>query len=111
MATFRKESFYVMCRLDNGNIGAVKQNGFTDGEFNYYQSKDGWHCIDKDTGLSLLRGAVSSRKLAYDEGRSNKEKLASYMQTKDYQNKVLEFYNAKVKCGAYVFLHDVEGQK
>ena len=104
MATFRKQTFYTMRRLDNGDIGAIKEDGFTDGEFYYYNGKDGWYCIDPDTGLSLLTGAVANRKLAYEEGHKNSKRLEDYKNSKKYQQQLLAFYHAKVKCGAYVFL-------
>ena len=80
MATFRKETFYTMRRLDDGSVGAVCVNGWTDGEYNYYSVKNSysnlstWFAIDK--------------------------------KTERYNEQVMQFYRAKIKAGAIVLLNN-----
>ena len=49
----KKADFYTMVRENGKNI-AKQQNGYTDGNFNYYKNQYGtWHAIHPENGLSV----------------------------------------------------------
>lgn len=110
MATFRKETFYTMRRLDDGSVGSVRVNGWTDGEYNYYSVKNPysnlstWFAIDKDSGLNVFSG--TSRNEVRQKVLNNLDKINEYKKTERYNEQVMQFYRAKVKAGAIVFLNN-----
>lgn len=110
MAIFRKETFYTMRRLDDGSVGAVRVNGWTDGEYNYYSVKNSysglstWFAIDKDSGLKVFSG--KSKNEARQKVLDNLDKINDYKKTERYNKQVMQFYNAKVKVGAIMVLNN-----
>lgn len=101
MATFRKTKFYTMRILNDGSIGAVRKNGWTDGEYNYYSIKNPysglstWYAIDKDSGLSVFNGTSINE--VRQKVLDNLDKINDYKKTERYNEQVIQFYNAKVK--------------
>ncbi len=58
----KKTVFYSMIRKDGQNV-AKRQNGYTDGTYNYYKGEFGtWYAIQPETGLSIY--SSSTRKTA-----------------------------------------------
>lgn len=65
----KKTAFYSMVRENGKNI-AKQQNGYTDGQYNYYKNQYGvWHAIHPENGLSICtdttRKAAAARAATY----------------------------------------------
>ena len=95
----KKCQFFSMIR--EGNKRTVKmQNGYTDGEFNYYSPCRGsWHCIDPQTGLSIAYG--TTREKAQQLIKNTKDRFENAKSTDTYQKSVklfaeLRLYGGKV---------------
>lgn len=71
--SFKKCTFYSV--ITHGRKKkAVKHEGYTDGEFNYYKTEHGyWYCIEPNTGLSIV--CSESRKKAYEYKEENKKRV------------------------------------
>ena len=69
----KKHQFFSMVRGANGKPTVKMQNGFTDGEFNYYRERPSvWHCIDPKTGLSIAEGSTKEKAQQAAEGSRDK---------------------------------------
>ena len=103
---WRKTEFRSMVRSMEGPIVAMKQSGWTDGEYNYYMDKsDGqkcWFVIDPMTGLSITKGVTKEH--AYEKVHSEKvqKDFENYTKTELYTKKVSDWYKLQVECGAIV---------
>ena len=91
----KKHQFFSRVRGD-GNAPTVKmQNGFTDGEFNYYRERPSvWHCIDPKTGLSIAQG--STKEKAQIAAEFVAEKFDRVQKEPRYQKLVEEFRDARL---------------
>lgn len=86
----KKASFYSYHRKCGGRI-AIFHEGYDDGTFYYYKSEDGWYCIDKLSGLSILKSHCNTKAEAYEEAHSEKtRKLYSNVKEQDWYKKAIE---------------------
>lgn len=94
----KKHQFFSMVR-DNGKKTVKMQNGYTDGEFNYYSTGRGsWHCIDPKTGLSIAYG--STREKAQQAAKSVADRFEEAKSTATYEKAVEQF--AKLRLTAKI---------
>lgn len=94
----KKASFYSYHRQSGGKA-AVLHEGYDDGTFYYYKSKDNWFCIDKVSGLCITNGGLHTREEAYKEAHSE-EIMKFYLNAKEqkwYKEAVKDFENAKME--------------
>lgn len=100
-----KSTFYTMTTK-----GIKKQNGYSDGKWNYYKGLDKnddcekWFAIDPLTGLSVCSG--TSRDNAKDNAYTQEiiHKFSVFQKTKKYTEFVNNFYNAQVGAGIIIVL-------
>ena len=84
----KKIQFFSMITGENGKPTIKMQNGFTDGEFNYYSERRGkWHCIDPKSGLSIATGGTKEKA----------QRAAEYVTDKFEQAKSTEYYKRRKK--------------
>lgn len=95
----KKVSFYSYHRKCGGRT-ALLHEGYDDGTFYYYNSKDGWYCIDKLSGLSVLKHSCSTKAEAYEEAHLNEtmDLLSKVTHEEWYKNVVQEFAKARMEA-------------
>ena len=95
----KKTSFYSYHR-QNGTKIARLHEGYDDGTFYYYYSEYGWYCIDKLSGLSVLKYGCSTKEEAYEKAYSNEtmDLLSKVKHEEWYKNTVQEFTKARMEA-------------
>lgn len=57
----KRYKFFSMIR-EGGKVTVKEQNGYTDGEFNYYSPCRGtWFCVDPQSGLAVATGSTKEK--------------------------------------------------
>ena len=97
-----KTTFRTLARNKDGEIAAIKKDGFTDNDFNYYRGKDGWFAIDPLSGLSVYKGKTKKETIDFVHSADFVVKFNDKKKTADYIQKVAFFYKKQVECGAIV---------
>ena len=95
--------FSMIC--EGGKSTVKMQNGYTDGEFNYYSARRGyWYCIDPQTGLSIASG--STKEKAQQLIKDNIDRFENVKSTEYYKKCVEQF--AKLRLYGGEVAKDVE---
>lgn len=86
----KKCQFFSKVTGENGKPTVKMQNGFTDGEFNYYSDRRGhWYCIDPKTGMSIATG--STKEKAQQNAKNVAEKFEKVQVNERYKKMCNEF--------------------
>lgn len=86
----KKCQFFSMVTSKDNSLTVKMQNGYTDGEFNYYSARRGyWYCIDPQTGLSIASG--STREKAQQLIKDNIDRFENAKSTEYYKKCVKQF--------------------
>lgn len=96
----KHQFFSVLKGKGKGEAIAKRQNGYTDGEYNYYNAARGvWHCIEPNTGLSVATGRT--RQDAQQRAQAYAETVEAFKNTAMYRQRVEQFrelrYKAKIE--------------
>ena len=93
----KKCQFFSMMR-EGGKATVKMQNGYTDGEFNYYSPYRGyWFCIDPQTGLSIASG--STKEKAQQLIKDNIDRFVSAKSTPYYKQLERRFAELRLYGG------------
>lgn len=104
----RKSYFRSLTRDENGYISAVKREGFTDGNFNYYSENFAgknyslWYAIDPMTGLSVYSDRGKKKVIDYVHTEKFIKKFEDFKTTQRYKDYIHTWYKKQVECGAII---------
>lgn len=104
----RKSYFRSLTRDENGYISAVKREGFTDGDFNYYNENlvgknySLWYAIDPMTGLSVYSDRGKKKVIDYVHTEEFIKKFEDFKTTQKYKDYIHTWYKKQIECGAII---------
>lgn len=97
----RKIEFYSAVMRD-GKKTVEMQNGYTDGEFNYYRAgRAHWYCIDPKTGFSVTTG--TSKEKAQLNAKNVIDKFEALKERETYKKMCKEFDELRLYGGGVTF--------